>query len=112
MTAKLAAKPWEARPGSWLVGLGCLAIPRAVLLELEERSEPFEFMGQIYRAFTWSGAEDGEWIAEDYRLSMNLGGIHLCPLGVGHIKKGSIWPDAETLKELSNGSPHALGATV
>ena len=43
MTAKLAATPWPEQPGRWLVGLGCLAIPRALLLELEQRCESFQF---------------------------------------------------------------------
>jgi hypothetical protein len=104
MTAKLAAARWLQRPDSWLVGLGCLAIPRALLLALEERSEHFEFSGRSYAAFTWSGPEGGEWIAEDFRLSMNLGGVHLVPVGVGHVKKGSIWPDVETIKKLAEKS--------
>jgi hypothetical protein len=101
MTAKLAAARWMQCPGSWLVGLGCLAIPRALILDLEERSERFEFSGRSYAAFTWSGPQDGEWIAEDFRLSMNLGGVHLVPVGVGHVKKGSIWPDSLTLQNLA-----------
>lgn len=72
-----------------------------MLLELESRSAPFEFMGRALRAFTWSGAERGEWISEDYRLSMNLGGVHLVPVGVGHVKKGSIGPNEETLGRLA-----------
>ena len=35
LTAKLAASRWAEHPGLWLVGLGCVAIPRALLLELE-----------------------------------------------------------------------------
>jgi hypothetical protein len=85
----------------WLVGLGCVAIPRALLLELEERSESFELSGKFYRAFTWCGPEKGTWIAEDFRLSINLGGVHLCPLAVGHIKKGALWPDDETIERLT-----------
>jgi hypothetical protein len=104
MTAKLAAAPWEERPGRWLVGLGCLAIPRALLLELEQRSEPFEFMDRTYRAFTWSGCENGAWISEDYRLSIKLGGVHLVPVGVGHVKKGTIWPDGDTIRRLTEES--------
>jgi hypothetical protein len=100
-TASLAATPWKARPGSWLVGLGCVAVPRTVLLDLESRAEKFRFMDRELTAFTWSGPQDGEWVSEDYRLSMNLGGVHLMPLAVGHIKKGSIWPDSATLRELS-----------
>jgi len=110
LTAKVAAARWAERPGLWLVGLGCVAIPRALLLELEERSESFELNGKFYSAFTWCGPEKGGWIAEDFRLSINLGGVHLCPLAVGHIKKGALWPDDETLEQLAQ--DHALGATA
>jgi hypothetical protein len=101
LNAKVAAARWADHPDLWLVGLGCVAIPRALLLELEERSESFEFNGRSYRAFTWCGPEKGGWIAEDFRLSINLGGVHLCPLAVGHIKKGALWPDDETLEQLT-----------
>jgi hypothetical protein len=102
LNSKVAAARWPERPGLWLVGLGCVAIPRELLLDLEERAESFEVNGRFYSAFTWSGPEDGSWIAEDFRLSKNLGGVHLCPLAVGHIKKGALWPDDETLARLAN----------
>jgi len=108
LTAKVAAARWAEHPGLWLVGLGCVAIPRALLLDLEERSESFELNGRFYSAFTWCGPEKGGWVAEDFRLSINLGGVHLCPLAVGHIKKGALWPDDETLEQLANERP--LGA--
>jgi len=100
LTAKVAASRWPGHPGLWLVGLGCIAIPRALLLALEQRSQSFELDDRSYRAFTWSGPENGSWIAEDFRLSINLGGVHLCPLPVGHIKKGALWPDDETIELL------------
>lgn len=99
LNSKIAATRWKR--GRWLTGLGCLAIPRRLVFELEERAESFSQNGKFYSAFTWCGPSRGEWVAEDYRLSMNLGGVHLCPLAVGHIKKGSLWPDDETLAELA-----------
>lgn len=104
LTAKAAASRWQGHPGLWLVGLGCIAIPRALLLELEQRSELFELDDRSYRAFTWSGPENGAWVAEDFRLSINLGGVHLCPFPVGHIKKGALWPDDETIERLAGAS--------
>lgn len=50
-----------------------------------------------------SGAEKGGSIAEDFRLSITLGGVQLCPLAVGHIKKGALWPDDETSEKLAKG---------
>jgi hypothetical protein len=102
LNSKVAAVRWNERPGQWLVGLGCIAIPRPLLLELEQRSESFEINGRFYSAFTWSGPEEGSWVAEDFRLSKNLGGVTLCPLAVGHIKKGALWPDDETLARLAS----------
>jgi hypothetical protein len=110
LNSKVAAARWHERPGLWLVGLGCVAIPRALLLELEERAESFEVTGRFYSAFTWSGPEEGSWVAEDFRLSKNLGGVHLCPLAVGHIKKGALWPDDETLARLADSSPPPANA--
>jgi hypothetical protein len=102
--SKLAGCRWPHHPGRWLVGLGCVAIPRALLLALELRSERFASMDRFLRAFTWCGAEDGNWIAEDYRLSMRLGGVELEPVGVGHIKKGALWPDEETIAAIAAGT--------
>jgi hypothetical protein len=109
LNSKVAAVRWPEEPGLWLVGLGCLAIPRALLLQLEERSESFEINGRFYSAFTWSGPENGSWVAEDFRLSKNLGGVKLCALAVGHIKKGALWPDDETLARLASSTLQSTG---
>lgn len=102
-TSKLAGCRWKERPGRWLVGLGCVAIPRVLLLELEERSESFESAGRFLTEFTWARAEAGGWVAEDFRLSMQLGGVHMEPVGLGHVKKGVLWPDENTLEQLAKG---------
>ncbi len=101
--AYLAGMRWKAKRSHWLVGLGCVAIPRALLLELEERSETFKLGEAVFSEFTWSCAEDGNWYSEDFRLCMNLGGAVLLPLPVGHVKKGVIWPDEITIERLKNG---------
>jgi hypothetical protein len=106
--ARLAGCRWPNPAGGawpdgrvrWQVGLGCLAIPKALLLELEASSESYEVRGRVLSMFTWSKAENGEWIAEDYRLSRQLGGVKLMPLGVGHWKKGEFFPDDETLEAI------------
>lgn len=109
---KLAGSKWPPAKGAewpeglkvrWQVGLGCLAIPRDRLLELEQRAASYEIRGRVLSEFTWSRAENGEWIAEDFRLCRQLGGVRLLPLGVGHIKKGEIWPDDETLAAIREG---------
>ena len=105
-SAHLAATRWKVHGEQkrdadgrmlWLVGLGLLAVPRALMLELDERLPKFVYRTQQLTAFTSCGECEGEWLAEDYRLSMNLGGVRLEPLGFGHIKKTPLWPDVETL---------------
>ena len=97
---KLAGCQMPGKPGRWLVGLGCLAIPRDLLLRLEQESEPFKLRGQELREFTWSAAEKGEWWSEDYRLCSRLGGVRLLPIAVGHKKPYLLWPDDSTLVEV------------
>lgn len=98
LNAKIAGERWK--DGRWLVGLGCLAIPRELVLQLELESESFEIQGNVHSAFTWCGPENGKWIAEDFRLCMRLGGVHLCPVMVGHVKKWELWPDDEAMAKL------------
>jgi hypothetical protein len=98
----LAGCRWQAKPGRWLAGCGCLAIPVALLLELERESEAFVVAGRTYRQFTWDQALDGEWIGEDFRLCMRLGGVQMLAIGVGHVKKWPLWPDSETLQRIAD----------
>lgn len=102
-TAHLAAQRWPEKPALWLVGLGCMAVPRVLLLELEQRSESFLTGTRRLYEFTWCRAEAGSWVAEDYRLSMRLGGVHLEPVALGHVKKGVLWPDEETIEAIEKG---------
>lgn len=110
--AKLAGGRWRPRGGGdwteglkerWLMGLGCIAIPAPLLLQLERESASYEVLGKVYSEFTWSKAEDGGWVAEDFRLSKRLGGVRLLPIGVGHVKKGELWPDDETIAAIAEG---------
>jgi len=101
ITSKLAATRWEN--GLWCCGLGLFAIPVPMLLELEARSESFELGGRAYSQFTWSGADRGQWVNEDYRLCIELGGAVLLPLAAGHIKKVPIMPDDETIEAIAKG---------
>lgn len=98
---RLQTTPGEAQ--RWAVGLGLLAIPRASLLELERQSEPFEFMGKPQFGFTWSAAANGIFWSEDYTLSRRLGGVHLLPIGVGHLKTIPVYPDEDTIACIREG---------
>jgi hypothetical protein len=71
-----------------LSGLGMLAIPKDLLLDIESKSESVNGM----RVFTWVDTENGEWITEDFRLTLRLGGVILCPVKIGHLKKIVIYP--------------------
>jgi hypothetical protein len=101
--SRLAGGPWQGQrfeggAQKWRMGLGCLAVPTAMLLELEQRSESYAVRGTQYSAFTWSTCENGEWIAEDFRLCQRLGGVRLLPVGAGHVKEITLWPDPSTLE--------------
>lgn len=102
LAATIAAVPMPHVPGRYLCGLGLLALPREPMLELERTSESFRMApppAETHRAFTWCGPDgNGSWIGEDYRLCLRLGGVRLLPLGAGHIKKQTLWPDAATLE--------------
>lgn len=105
-SAHLAATRWRIKGevqrdadgrSLWFVGLGLIAIPRDLLLAVEARRPSFKYKDKVLTAFCEAGVIDGEWLAEDYQLSRNLGGVRLEPIGFGHIKKTPLWPDQETL---------------
>jgi hypothetical protein len=81
----------------WVFGLGCLAIPKTLLLDVEKNSESYSVGERVLSEFCWSKAEAGQWIAEDYRLCMRLGGVKLLPVAVGHVKMWPLYADQETL---------------
>jgi hypothetical protein len=97
-------------PQRWVTGLGLLAIPARLVLELEARSETFQFPDRNdprgvsdNNAFTTSGPSGGDWWSEDYTLTRNLGGVHLLPMAIGHLKTIPIYPDAETVRRIKEG---------
>lgn len=90
----------------WKVGLGFVAIPAVLLLALEAKSQKFELRNGIYSEFTSSRAKaDGQWWSEDFELSYRLGGVHLLPIAVGHLKTIPIFPDEQTITSIRNGVP-------
>lgn len=93
----------EGEPQRWAAGLGLLAIPGPLLLELQDRSEAFEFMNEPHHGFTWSHAANGNYWSEDYTLCRRLGGVHLLPIAVGHIKLVPLYPDEETIACIRDG---------
>jgi len=94
--------------GKWFTGLGFLAIPTRLLLELGTNSRKFfcrtgglEHLEII--EFTEARIverPDGrnEWQGEDYVFCERLGGVDLVPVAVGHLKPQVLQPSAEHLK--------------
>jgi hypothetical protein len=90
---------------AWQTGLGFLAIPSRLVLDLYGMSRRFKGAnGEPVREFTKSGVEgsdpdEGEWKGEDYWLTRRLGGVDLLPISVGHIKPMVLQANPEKLAE-------------
>ena len=88
----------------WHTGLGMMAVPAKSLLKLASESEILSTpLGEV-TAFTWSGPHEGEWSSEDYTFCRRMGGVHLAPLGVGHIKPIPIQVPQQLLDNLISGT--------
>jgi hypothetical protein len=94
------AGKFEDGTPKWLMGLGFLAVPAAMLLELERSSSSYETNGVVFTEFVWSQAVNGQWLAEDMRFCQRLGGVRLLPAEAGHLKEMALWPDRVTMKEI------------
>ena len=90
-------------PQLWVVGLGLLAIPSSKLAELAKASPSFDIHGETQAEFTWSGVVHGRWYSEDYMLTRRLGGVHLLPIPVGHLKTIPLYPAPETVACIREG---------
>ncbi len=118
ITGGIAAMPMPGKvtlpgeKGLWLAGLGLLAIPAWMLLRLEAESETFVTLQGTKRAFTSSTCRDGRWYSEDFELCHRLGGVHLLPIAIGHLKTIPIYPDDETVRKVTAGIalPESLSA--
>ena len=96
--------------GRWLVGLGCCAVPLTALRDLRAKLPEIEFAGGSRKFYpfctagAWRGSSRIRWLADDYSLSLALGGFALDPsVPVGHVKPVPLWPAAESLAELEVG---------
>jgi hypothetical protein len=106
MHGSVAAMPIETPIGErqlWLSGLGLLAIPAWRILKLEETSERFTSLHGKQVAFTSSSTRGGKWYSEDFELCSRLGGVHVLPMAVGHLKTIPIYPDEETVRRVRDG---------
>ncbi len=77
----------------WLSGLGVLAIPRAMILELRKESAVFINGTRRAVAFTEARMRGRVWSSEDYTLTNRLGGVVLVPIRAGHLKVQSMHPN-------------------
>ncbi|HEY2406349.1 MAG TPA: hypothetical protein VGI10_10110 [Polyangiaceae bacterium] len=98
---RLFTPPGE--PYRWVVGLGLLAIPVAVLRTLAKASVHFDLHGEEQVEFTWSGTIRGKWHSEDYTFCRRLGGVHLLPIPVAHMKTIPIYPHADSVACIKEG---------
>lgn len=98
---------------AWLTGGGMLAIPTSLLEEIAAEVGTIREQTGSFHPFCRAGVRatdsrgnilsEPTWESEDYALSRVLGGVHLAPLGVGHVKPIVIWPDAETVRRVREG---------
>jgi hypothetical protein len=94
--------------GKWSTGLGFLAIPAKILLELGDNSETFQCpiegaQGVEVIEFTQTRitkTKEGkrEWQGEDFVLCERLGGVNLAPICVGHLKQRVLQASQEHIK--------------
>jgi hypothetical protein len=93
---KICAMSFELT-GLHLAGMGFLAIPSVLLLELAERLEPcLGPEGDILPFCTsgpWFNGRRNIWQSDDYSFCRRLGGVYLAPIAVGHVKKVPLYPD-------------------
>lgn len=95
------------RDGKWSTGLGFLAIPAKLLLEVAANSEPFQCPhegSKIMEVLEFTESRivkvggKREWQGEDFVLCQRLGGVDLVPVAVGHLKQQVLRPSQEHLK--------------
>ena len=94
--------------GKWMTGLGFLAVPAKVLLNLAESSETFRCPIDEHKSldiikFTECRIVKREWQGEDYVFCERLGGVDVVPVGVGHIKQQILKPSTPHLKDFLDG---------
>lgn len=107
LTASRSVPPLFDAQGKelWLAGLGFMAIPMVQFAELADSLEPVLLLNQWVHEFCTSGGYNGRWEPDDYSLCRRLGGVHLAPIGVAHMKVCGLEPDAETLRRIAEGEP-------
>lgn len=119
--ATVAATLLEPTTRRYLTGLGFLAIPVPLLLELESKSQSFRHGDGTYTEYCWTGCADrfasqllppklhDGWISEDYCLTLRLGGARLSRMAIGHMKTVPLYPDSMSCRRFGDQIPIAEG---
>lgn len=96
--AKLAAspltstQPGQTVPDRFLTGLGFLAMEALTLQAFISHMPRVKWGPEAIPAVTSSGPVEDRWFSEDYVLTMNLGGVRLSAVEVGHVKPCTLLP--------------------
>jgi len=97
---------WNPNSQRWMTGLGCCAIPRAVLKGYAETlpvvlgPDDSKLLPFTQSRYVNDHAGALRWCSEDYWFCRAIGGVDLLPLPVQHLKVVPIIPDAESVNEI------------
>lgn len=101
-----AAMAHTRRPdGTWLSGLGFMAVQRAHLQRVAEAmGTVVGINGAALYPFCQCGPKGKGWFSEDYWFSDLMGGVDLLPMAVAHLKKIPLTADAHTIDRVLSGA--------
>lgn len=106
-THQICAAPLDGVPGRFLVGLGFCAVPVPLLFNLADRLSPVQGPTGSVLPFCTSGPNYSlnppRWECDDYSFARLIGGAHLAPIAVGHVKRVGLWPDEQTINQVQAG---------
>lgn len=91
--------------GTWLSGLGFMAVQRAHLVRMAEALGTVSAInGNAIHPFCQSAARAHAWFSEDYWFCDLMGGVDLLPMAVAHLKKIPLTADAHTIDRVLSGA--------
>lgn len=104
-TSSLALAHSRRPDGRWWSGLGFMAVRRDKLQELADKLPTLQAINRtpIKPFCQCRPNEAGDmWLSEDWFFSEAMGGVILHTIGVAHLKRMPIEPDAHTLNMVSH----------
>lgn len=114
---KLCARPLPqlvlvpGNPTLWLTGLACMAIPRTRMAKIQERLPITAGIHEWCRTGSHPDFPD-EWVPNDFWFCHHWGGVLLLPVGVGHLKQMTMWPDERMIRDICNYRQQGPGHVV